>query len=308
MQQIGEAAGVARSTPAYFFGSKEAPYVGALLDFLSHDQNFLRLIQREALGGGRRVAEFFGRSVDEAVAALGPAAEKAGITPERLVLDLAALCWYPFAHEHTLLPALGMKARDPALLDQQKRHLGDLVRAMTRPGASGGRGVSIPDEFAPRTLPPPAPVLLLVLARRRRTGRSSRPGSVEGCLQRTSLFELNMEVAEREEGEFHKTRSSSKNRRKGRSHALFYAVIEATEEAIVTVVEQLDRAEAEFGAEMEYGQRMNVVVSGDRPIALLSAETMTGRGGTTVLFARHVDVDAELERLSCSRSRPATVG
>jgi AcrR family transcriptional regulator len=167
LQQIAEAAGVARSTPAYFFGSKEAlyeavleravaraqeamarayakgdeapsaedaveSYVGAFLDFLGHDQNFLRLIQREALGDGSRVAEFFGRSVDEGLAAVGPAAAKAGISPERLVLDLTALCWYPFAHEHTLLPALGMKARDPAFLDEQKRHLGDLVRAMTR--------------------------------------------------------------------------------------------------------------------------------------------------------------------------------
>jgi AcrR family transcriptional regulator len=167
LQEIAEAAGVARSTPAYFFGSKEAlyeavleravaraqeamarayakgdeapsaedaveSYVGAFLDFLGHDQNFLRLIQREALGDGSRVAEFFGRSVDEGLAAVGPAAAKAGISPERLVLDLTALCWYPFAHEHTLLPALGMKARDPAFLDEQKRHLGDLVRAMTR--------------------------------------------------------------------------------------------------------------------------------------------------------------------------------
>jgi hypothetical protein len=75
-------------------------------------------------------------------------------------------------------------------------------------------------------------------------------------------------------------------------------------------VQELDHAEAEFEAEMvadvvneartgrpgawqaamtilerqhpeEYGQRTNVVISGDRPI----------------LFARHVDVDAELERL-----------
>jgi TetR/AcrR family transcriptional regulator len=168
LQQIGEAAGVARSTPAYFFRSKEAlydavlaravaraqeamarayaegdddrsaedaveSYVGAFLDFLGHDQNFVRLVQREALEDGSRVAEFFGRSVDEAVAALGPAAEKAGIAPQRFVLDLAAICWYPFAHEHTLMPALGIKARDPAFLEEQKRHLGDLVRAMTRP-------------------------------------------------------------------------------------------------------------------------------------------------------------------------------
>jgi hypothetical protein len=106
-------------------------YVGAALEFLSHDRNFVRLIQREALGDGSRVAKFFGRSVAEGVAALTPAAEKAGIAPERLVLDLTALCWYPFAHEHTVLPALGMKARDPAFLDEQKRHIADLVRAMT---------------------------------------------------------------------------------------------------------------------------------------------------------------------------------
>jgi hypothetical protein len=31
------------------------------------------------------------------------------------------------------MPALGMTARDPAFLEEQKRHLGDLVRAMTRP-------------------------------------------------------------------------------------------------------------------------------------------------------------------------------
>jgi AcrR family transcriptional regulator len=167
LQQIGEAAGVARSTPAYFFGSKEAlydavlartvaraqeamarayaaedssaedaveSYVGAFLDFLGHDQNFVLLIQREALEGGSRVAEFFRRSVEEALAALAPAAKKAGLSPQRLVLDLAALCWYPFAHEHTLMPALGMKARDPTFLADQKRHLGDLVRAMARPG------------------------------------------------------------------------------------------------------------------------------------------------------------------------------
>ena len=167
LQQIGEQAGVARSTPAYFFGSKEAlydavlaravaraqeamarayaaeessaadaveSYVGAFLDFLGHDQNFVRLIQRESLEDGSRVAEFFGRSVKEALAALAPAAKKAGISPQRLVLDLAALCWYPFAHEHTILPALGMNVRDPGFLDDQKRHLGDLVRAMTVTG------------------------------------------------------------------------------------------------------------------------------------------------------------------------------
>ena len=120
--ETGEQAGVARSTPAYFFGNKEAlydavlaraiaraqeamarayaaeessaanaveSYVGAFLDFLGHDQNFVRLIQREALEDGSRVAEFFGRSVEEGLAALAPAAKNAGISPERLVLDLS---------------------------------------------------------------------------------------------------------------------------------------------------------------------------------------------------------------------------
>jgi len=168
MQQIGQAAGVARSTPAYFFESKQTlyeavlaravaraqeamarayaedesdrspedafeSYVGALLDFLGRDPTFVRLIQREALGDGSRVAEYFGRPVDDAVAALTPAAEQSGVSPQRLVLDAVALCWYPFAHEHTLMPALGMKARDPVFLDEHRRHLGDLVRAMARP-------------------------------------------------------------------------------------------------------------------------------------------------------------------------------
>ena len=176
LQQIGEAAGVARSTPAYFFGSKKAlydavlarviaraqeamarayatgdgdrsaeeaaeSYVSAFLDLLGQDQNFVRLGQREALQDASAIAEFFGRFVEEAVVVLKPAAEKAGVSPERLVLDLTALCWYPFANEHTLMPALGITARNPAFLDEQKRHLGDLVRAMTRPGrAKPARG------------------------------------------------------------------------------------------------------------------------------------------------------------------------
>lgn len=102
-------------------------YVGGFLDFLGHDQNFVRLIQRKALEDGSRVAEFFGRLWMSCRRA------RAGISPQRLVLDLAAICWYPLANEHTLMPALRMKARDPAFLEEQKRHLGDLVRAMTRP-------------------------------------------------------------------------------------------------------------------------------------------------------------------------------
>jgi hypothetical protein len=78
------------------------------------------------------VTAFLRRFADDAVAAVAPAAERAGISPQRLVLDLVALCWYPLAHEHTLLPALGLNPREDAFLAEQRRHLAALVSAMTR--------------------------------------------------------------------------------------------------------------------------------------------------------------------------------
>ena len=105
-------------------------YVDALLSFFATDQVFVCLIQRESLGDGSRVSEFFGRFVDDAVAALGPTAAEAGVSPQWLVLDLVALCWYPFAHEHTLVPALGLDPRDPSFAVEQRRHLGELMRAL----------------------------------------------------------------------------------------------------------------------------------------------------------------------------------
>jgi hypothetical protein len=105
-----------------------------LLDFLARDYAFLRLIQREALADASRVAELFGQPVDDALLAFAPAARRAGISPQRLLLDVFSLCWYPFAHEHTLLPALGMTPRDPEFLDEHKRHIVQLVTARVRGG------------------------------------------------------------------------------------------------------------------------------------------------------------------------------
>ena len=163
LQEIGEAAGVSRSTPAYFFGSKKelyeavlarvvaraqtamlrahaeiesseppedavAKYVGAFLDLLAEDQAYLRLIQREALAGGAsHVASLFGPPVEDTLTALTPAAEKAGISPQQLLLAVIALCWYPFAHEHTLLPSLDMSPREPTFLHEYKEHVVALI-------------------------------------------------------------------------------------------------------------------------------------------------------------------------------------
>jgi AcrR family transcriptional regulator len=178
MQQIGEAADFARSTPAYFFRSKDAlyeavlarvvaraekelasahdqgtdrspeeavtSYVDALVGLFGRDQNLVRLIQRESLEEGSRLAEFLRRLADDAVAVFSPIAQQAGVSPQRLVLDIFALAWYPTAHANTLPSALGMKSHGPAFLEEQKRHLIDLVRAVTRapglsPQAAGSR-------------------------------------------------------------------------------------------------------------------------------------------------------------------------
>jgi hypothetical protein len=55
------------------------------------------------------------------------------VSPQRLLLDVIALCWYPVAHEHTLLPALGMNPREPKFLEAHKRHIVELVTALSRP-------------------------------------------------------------------------------------------------------------------------------------------------------------------------------
>jgi AcrR family transcriptional regulator len=169
MQVIGDTAGLSRSTAAYFFGNKNdlygavlarvidrariamldayehtdpnasveeavATYVAVLLDFLASDYAFLRLVQREALADASRVAELFGQPVDDALVAFTPAAQQAGISPQRLLLDVISLCWYPFAHEHTLLPALAMTPRDPEFLEEHKRHIVSLVTALAGRG------------------------------------------------------------------------------------------------------------------------------------------------------------------------------
>lgn len=165
VKEISDAAGVSRATPAYFFGSKAelyeavlarvvaraeaamlgahtridseddpdsvvATYVGAFLDFLADDEAYLRLIQREALGSASPVASLFGHPVEDTLLALAPTAEKAGTSPERLLLTIIALCWYPFAHEHTLLPALGMEPRDSAFLQEHKQHVVALISGL----------------------------------------------------------------------------------------------------------------------------------------------------------------------------------
>jgi TetR/AcrR family transcriptional regulator len=167
LQQIGEAAGVSRGLPSYFFGSKEALYdaviarvfarmqealrpawdraagespaeivadlIDGYLDFLAGDPNFVRIVQREALrSNGAEGDGTLGRPVlQEAFAGIKSIAEPLGVDPAHLLVILASV-WFPYAHADTLLHAVG---RDPYAPEFREQHRRDLVALLF--GADG---------------------------------------------------------------------------------------------------------------------------------------------------------------------------
>ena len=164
MQRIGEAAGVARSTPAYFFRSKQALYddvlrgtlergreamrpafeaaaatdsaeealdgiIGRFLDFLAGDRNYVLLMQREALAERPSLAAVLEEeALQESRRALVDALGNGDV--DHVILELFALSWFPFAHSGTLVAALGFDARDPEFL---KHHRERIVRLFAGP-------------------------------------------------------------------------------------------------------------------------------------------------------------------------------
>lgn len=163
MQEIGELAGYGRSTPGYLFGSKAALYgavldraveraatavfpafdvaadgrpieeslsliVNAFVDFLATDPGYVPLIQREALRAKPELERVMPADrVQVAVDALGriPGVED----PRRLLMELFALCWFPFSHKRTLMAALGIDSHSEAFLADHKRRV---VQLFTR--------------------------------------------------------------------------------------------------------------------------------------------------------------------------------
>src|SRR5688572_24660484 len=168
LSQVGQAAGVSRWTPGYFFGSKPDLYrvvlercfgevrravesgreralasgetpevvlagaVGDYFDFLVARPSFLRLLERQALGGGSGAlpAADHLEAGREALAALaqevgldaGPSGDAA-----QLLLSIVSLCWFPLVHAHTVAPAVGVALDGAQALERRKRHVIELV-------------------------------------------------------------------------------------------------------------------------------------------------------------------------------------
>jgi len=167
LNQVGAAAGVSRGTPGYFFGSKSDLYQAVLdrsfaevreavregraralasaqnpdtilagavsdyFDFLAARPNFIRLIEREALNGGRLPEGVSHLSAgQEALAAISaelglddsPSGDAA-----QLLLSIISLCWFPMIHARTVAPAVGVRLDDAEELDRRKRHVVGLV-------------------------------------------------------------------------------------------------------------------------------------------------------------------------------------
>jgi TetR/AcrR family transcriptional regulator len=167
LNQVGTEAGVSRGTPGYFFGSKSDLYQAVLdrsfaevrdavrqgraralasaqspetilagavsdyFDFLAARPNFIRLIEREALKGGRFPEGVSHLSAgQEALAAISaelglddsPSGDAA-----HLLLSIISLCWFPLIHARTVTPAVGVALEDAADLERRKRQVISLV-------------------------------------------------------------------------------------------------------------------------------------------------------------------------------------
>ena len=164
LQEIGESAGVSRGLPSYFFGSKEALYaavvvrviaragealrlaseraadqepadalgelIAGCLDFFAADPNFVHIVQREALRGGDPVRDALqGPVLDQALVGLEAIAEPLRVDPAHLLVLLASVCWFPYAHANTLPKALGLDPYAAEFREQHRRAVVELLLA-----------------------------------------------------------------------------------------------------------------------------------------------------------------------------------
>lgn len=181
LTEVGAAAGVSRGTPGYFFGSKEQLYrdvlerclervrstvrngreralasreppavvlagaVGEYFDFITANPDFVRLLEREALDGGKQIATL-PPHLEAAQEALGAIVTELALDPadqaeaRQLLVSMLALSWFHVVHAPTVLRALGVDATVPAFFEERRRHVVNLVVRGVR-GRLGSAGV-----------------------------------------------------------------------------------------------------------------------------------------------------------------------
>jgi TetR/AcrR family transcriptional regulator len=168
LTDVGGQAGVSRGTPGYFFGSKEQLYrdvlerclervraavrsgreralasqeppevvlagaVGEYFDFIMANPDFVRLLEREALDGGKHLATL-PPHLEAAQEALGAIVSELAIDPaneaeaRQLLISMLALSWFHVVHGPTVLRALGIDAGDPTFKEARRQHVVELV-------------------------------------------------------------------------------------------------------------------------------------------------------------------------------------
>jgi AcrR family transcriptional regulator len=161
LQDIASVAGVSRGMPNYVFGSKSELYrlvveraltipqafaerlaaalaqdvekaltdfVSSYVDYLAGHPTYVLLLQRAAVDDDPEFGER-DASASAIAAGLGAVEElirSAGsknLDARQFVVSVIALCFFPFAHEGTLLRPLGFDAHDPEFLRQRKAHV-----------------------------------------------------------------------------------------------------------------------------------------------------------------------------------------
>ena len=167
---IALAAGVARGTPAYFFGSKEGLYeevmdrlnrrsleivpaalaragtqptahdlmdafVDAYLDFHQRNPEFLRLMHWVSLSGGRLLPQAVSHwnTLATMLSAVVMTLEGTGLEredPRQMVLSVIGMCNAHLTYGHTVAEPLGLHPSDPDFLGMRKAHLKRLLAAL----------------------------------------------------------------------------------------------------------------------------------------------------------------------------------
>lgn len=169
VQQIAAAAGVAKATPSYFFGSKEglwravleeqnlaaieiAPKALAQLtqgatgeeqihalvegyfEFLIKYPNFFRLVQWSELQHNPAINDLpsHWEALAKAVSAVTGVlveGEQPGQDPEQLLMSIIGMCNAHLVYGNTLGQPLGVDVTDPTFIDARKAHLKRLLVA-----------------------------------------------------------------------------------------------------------------------------------------------------------------------------------